>query len=286
MTLAILALVTLLFPPANASGVIVDDFDSYTAGAVISGPNWNPKWANGTQQNLFRADANGGGYAVLNTSVAERLYHITNQNGFTINSGQTIRISSDFRYSYTGGGDITSDFNKNAFGFLLSDQPQWWNGTNKYFSMANRGSAMGNTLPVAPWVETWMPHGKLGLDTAASGTSEWFNIEWTLSVIDNSVWGSAVITDDEGSQTDSQSSTPVDLGFAPGSTLYAGFSTDWNNVGAVPIESFSKIDAVHIDNFSIVSVPEASAFLFGGLICGMFGMNYARRRRTADVEKC
>lgn len=277
-SLACLAMVAALLSASSLSATLVveDNFNSYTPGTTIAGPNWNPKWVAGTQQNLFQASASGG-YAVLNTSVAERLYHIPNQTAFSINTGGRAFIKTDFQYSYTGGGEITTNFNKNAFGLMLSSTPQWWSGTNKHFSLTNRGSAMGNTLTQSPWVETWMPHWKLGANTTDGGLSEWFSVEWELYESGGTIWGQATITDDQGPETDAQTSTPIDLGYLAGETLYAGLSTDYNDVGNVPIESFSLIDAVHIDNFSIVSVPEPGALLFGTLLTTGLGLTLARR---------
>lgn len=266
-------------PDAGAKIIVEDNFDSYAAGANIGGPSWNPKWQSGSdQQNLFTASASGG-YAVLDTSVAQRNYHVPNQTGFSVKAGERVFISTDFQYSYAGGGNITTNFNQNAFGLMVTDQPQWWNGSSKHFTLANRGAAIGNTLSVSPWIEGWQTHSKLGVNTANAELSEWINIEWELYPSGGTVWGRATFTDDQGAQTGSYTSTPIDLGYSVGETLYAGYSTDWNGVGAVSIESFSSIDAVHFDNFSITAIPEPGAVLLGTLLAGALGVAINSRKR-------
>ncbi|VGO12790.1 hypothetical protein PDESU_01344 [Pontiella desulfatans] len=274
---ALLALASMVGATATATIIVSDDFSGYTAGAVIGGPNWNPKWDGGdtSQQSLFRAESGGTGYAVLDTTVAKRSYHIPNQTSFTMGPGLTATVSSDFRYSHEAGGTITANLNKNIFGLLVTDQPQWWNGANKNFSLANRGNAMGNTLPASPFVEGWMTHGSLGVDTTVGGLSHWLRVDWELTDNGSTILGQATITDLD-TATVRYTSTQIDLGLASGSTLYAGYSTDWNDVGAVDIASFSKIDEVHMDNFQIEVIPEPATL---GLISAFGGAVLFIRRR-------
>lgn len=231
---------------------VSDDFGGYAAGSNIGLPNFGAKWDNGdpSQRNLFKADAGGGGFAVLDTTIAKRNYHVNGKVAFVLGAGKTAKIASDFRYSHEAGGNITANLNKNAFGLQVSTSPDWWNGTRKSFSMANRGGAMGNTLPVAPWIEGWETHSSLGVNTTTGGLSDWLRIEWEL--VDNgaSVLGQASISNlTTGSLL--YQSTQADLGLPSGATLYAGYTTDWNDVGSTNIASFSKIDAVHMDNFLV-----------------------------------
>ncbi|MEM6689688.1 MAG: PEP-CTERM sorting domain-containing protein [Planctomycetota bacterium] len=267
-----------LSPFVTAETVLISDgFDSYGAGSNIAGPDWNPKWQTGsTQQNLFKG---GSGYATIDLTLAERNYHIVNQTSFTVNSGDTVKVSSDVQYTHAGLGNGTA-LNQNFIGFLLTDQPQWWNGANKDSSIANRGGALGNLLPAAPWVENWFPHTNVGVSTNAgtAQTSDWFSIELMLSVNGGgNIEGS--LTLDNGSS--SFTTTPVDLGFAAGTTLYAGYTTAWNG-SADPIATTTGISSVNVDNFavsSVTAVPEPTSLV----ALSALGLGCICRRRRSSV---
>ena len=64
---------------------------------------------------------------------------------------------------------------------MVSTDANWWAGTNKVLSLANRGGAIGNLIPANPWVEGWQQHTSVGVDTTAGGTSNVINLSWTLS---------------------------------------------------------------------------------------------------------
>ena len=64
---------------------------------------------------------------------------------------------------------------------MVSTDANWWAGTNKVLSLANRGGAIGNLIPANPWVEGWQQHTSVGVDATAGGTSNVINLSWTLS---------------------------------------------------------------------------------------------------------
>ncbi|QDT67511.1 hypothetical protein MalM25_04100 [Planctomycetes bacterium MalM25] len=265
---------------ASALDIYVDNFDSYDAGSDIGGPNWQPKWAaDSTQQALFKAAAGGEGYGVIDTTVAERQYRVNGKSGFSLLAGDTVNVAADFRYHLEAGGDAPAVFNSNVIGLQLSDSENWWAGSRKSVSLANRGPAMGNRLPVAPWVQNWIPHTSLGIaDPALGGISEWININLELMVSDGTalttagdmipagnIYGSATFTPESlaGEPVENLPVTDVlDLGYTAGTMLYAGFTTDWTSVAEgepTTVSSYASVSEVNIDNFSLVSDAEAPA---------------------------
>jgi hypothetical protein len=44
--------------------------------------------------------------------------------------------------------------------------------------------------------------------------------------------------------------------------------------------TLSNLNVATTWNDVVVAVPEPSAFLFGGLVCGVLGVNYARKRKS------
>ncbi|QDT67512.1 hypothetical protein MalM25_04110 [Planctomycetes bacterium MalM25] len=273
--LALLGVATVAMPASSAT-IFSDNFDSYTAGDNIAGPNWQPKWAAATtQQSLFKAVA--GGYGSIDTTVAERQYRVNGKTPFTVNSGDEIHVKVDMRYSHLPGGNITSNVNSNFFGLQISTSENWWDGTRRSIPLANRGGAIGNSLPAAPWVEGWMPHSNLGVDTTAGGYSEWINIDWELTESGGTIWAEATITP-SGAQP-AYTTTPIDTTIAAGTTIYAGFTTDWNTGGAIPVSQVNNIDDVQVDNFSIetAAIPEPASLA----LCGLTGLAMAGLRRRA-----
>lgn len=261
---------------AQAITVVSDDFSSYAADSTIGGPLWQPKWAaETTQQALLKADAGGEGYAVLDLTVAERQYRVNGKTGFSLSGDDVVNVSADFRYNLNAGGDSPSVFNSNFIGLQLSDSENWWAGSRKSTPLANRGPAVGNRLAEAPFVEGWRPHTTLGVDPVVGGFSEWINIDWTLMVSDGTVsstgdnaatipagniYGFATITPEGLSGALPYDTRILDLGYTEGTTLYAGFSTDWTSVGegeSTIVNDYASISEVNIDNFSVVSSAEA-----------------------------
>ncbi|WOO40863.1 hypothetical protein [Rubellicoccus peritrichatus] len=254
--------ITPLLALISTSNGATDDFTSYANGTALSPSNgWSAKWdsTNATQQDLYTVT---DGVLTLDTSVAWRNYHALNQSGITMSTDKTAILSAEFRYHHTSGGNITTNFNQSAFGLMISDDANWYSGKNAYLAMSNRGGAIGNPLPIAPWIEGWQTHTSLGVDTTAGGTSEWIRIEWKLT--DNGTEIEAV-GDIYNATTGAllYTTTTYTTGIASGSTIYGGFSTAWNGIGDVPIESFSKFDAINIDNFSFAldSVPAGSMII-------------------------
>lgn len=258
---------------ASANLIFTDDFNAYTNGVSIAGADWQPKWdaIDTTQQDLLTGHSDG--YAVLDTSVAKSNYHAPTSHGFIVgSSGGSAVIKADFRYDHTAGGDITEIPNKAAFGLLVSTTANWDSGTNSGIAMANRGGAIGNTLPVDPWIEGWVTHSSLGIDTNSGGSGSWITIELTLTDINGVLWAQATITN-KATDTLLYTTTSFSTNIASSETLFAGITTHWNDVGT-SIVSFSKMEEVHIDNFSVevfskpidVTIsPEISASIGGVL---------------------
>ena len=245
---------TLLLTCAAASAqtgtVISDDFSSYAAGETIWGDDWRPKWDNKdvSQQSLITGSR--GGYAVL-SGKAKKEYHTPNQHAFTLGTDGRAVISTDFRYVYAGGGPITGEVNKNAFGFLLSTSPNWWGGRPATFCIVNRGLALGNLVPFDPWAQGWMLHKDLGIDLENVSTSKWLNLTWTVYDKDGMLEGRAVVSD--GPKVLHESS-PVALKIPSDAILYTGFTTGWSETDT-DLTGFSRIREVHFDNFKVRGAP-------------------------------
>ncbi|QBG46570.1 glycosyl hydrolase family protein [Verrucomicrobia bacterium S94] len=137
---------------------------------------------------------------------------------------------------------------------MVSTTSDWDTGINEGFYIAQRGEAVGNRLPDYPWIEGWITHSALGVDTANADTSVWFSVEWTIRDVNGSLYAQAVLSDGDAIN---YASTEVDLGIPTGTELFAGYSTGGNDTG-LSIETFGKISEVHVDNFSVVdSTPAA-----------------------------
>lgn len=250
-----IALSISLLPAACLQAAVLysDDFSSYAAGTSIAGANWDPKWEAGTdQQDLMTGSGNVGGsyYGVL-SGLAKFNYNIPCQTPFTVTSPDKVVVRSDFRYNHLSGGN-TTNVNQSAFGLLLSTTPAWNTGTDKTAPFTNRGSAMGMKLPLSPWQEGWVTHSSLGVDTAAGGLSDWFTLESTLTASNSTIW---IKTDMLGiSGTVLVNGTLWDTGLADTTTLYAGYSTAWNNTG-LNLQDMARFSEVHVDNFQIESLP-------------------------------
>ncbi|MDZ8117433.1 family 16 glycosylhydrolase [Pontiella agarivorans] len=227
----------------SAITVVSDDFSIYAPGVSIAG-NWDPKSDGGSQEDLFTGW--NSEYAVLDGE-AELNYHIPHQTGFTIGSGGSAVIRSDFRYVYAGGGNITNYFNNHIFGLMISTTPDWESGSTEGFYIAQRGGAIGNRLNDDPWIEGWISHSTLGVNTDNTDTSIWFSVEWTIRDVGGALQAQAVLTDGDSVN---YTSTEEELSIPTGTEIFAGYSTGWNNTG-MSIEAFGKILEVHMDNFSV-----------------------------------
>lgn len=273
LTLTSLSIV-LAASSANAAIVASDNFDGLAAGTALdSSADWNAKWnaAPSTQQNLYKAD--GAGAINLDMSVAEINYHAVNAAGFVVGAGGAT-ISLDFNYTHNGAGNPTN-LNKTFFGPTISTTPNWWDGGNQQLTLAQRGGAIGNTLPAAPWVENWVNHSALGVNHTGgvASTSSNIAVVWTLSEgAGGTIEGVGTYTHAGGTNT----SSVIDTGIANGTTIYGGFSTGWNDVGG-SLESATNISNLNIDNFEIetVVVPEPSSVLLASLSA----LGLLRRRR-------
>jgi len=137
---------------------------------------------------------------------------------------------------------------------------------------------MGLNVPVDPWIEGWLTHSSLGVNTTTGGTSNWITLEYKLCDNGITVEASVDFLDSSGTSlipagTTSYTATSL----ASGTTLYTGFSTNWNNVGDVGVGSYSKLSSVNIDNFIVTSVPEPTSFLL--VTVGLVGCIIPRRRK-------
>ncbi len=226
----------------------------------------------------------GNEYATIDLSKAYRHYTVTNQTGFTIDTGDTVVVSSDIRYTHNGLGEPAA-FNWGTFGLAVFNGNTWWTGVRDDIAVASRGGAIGTRLPAAPWIEGWLSHASLGVDFEANlddqgepiaedqrvpQVSDWLRQEWTLTVNGSGfVEGVATITSLEDSSV-TFTTTPYELGklnggagYSSGATLYGGYNTGWDSgldhdndpltdnqvVAKELITNFSRSD---VDNFSVV----------------------------------
>lgn len=271
--------------------VASDDFSSYADGSAIAGPDWNVKWQGGSdQQNLMTAN---GGVAFLDTATANSNYHMVQQTGFTLNAGDTASITTDFTYTHNGLGAPVA-FNQSMFGILLRGDNTgagagnlWWQGNNQNvtsvsMNIANRGAAIGNTLPVAPWIENWNPHGDNGVNinagytdvdgdglyttgvdtlTGLTSTSSVISVSMDLSI--NAAGNHEAVLNYGGF-----TSTAVDTGLIAGNQVFTGFTNAW--VGAAPNTTLSQtnIQQISMDNFvvDVTAVPEPSSLILLSLV--------------------
>ncbi|VGO17462.1 hypothetical protein PDESU_06058 [Pontiella desulfatans] len=250
---AILLSLALVAGTVGAQVIFEDDFSSYSGS--INGANWNPKWAAGTdQQNLLMAY---DGILEFDTTIAQRNYHCPSKTGFTVGTND-VYIITDARYVYEGGGNITANLNKGAFGLYFSQTDLWYSGPDKSSPMCNRGAAVGHNRIDGSGVDGWNTHSSLGVNTANNETSNWFKVVSRLVSSNSTIWVQALVYDVDDTYLESPVSTGVisDSGVADGTTIYAGYSPGYNNVGNTNIASFSKFTAVHYDNFYVGSKPE------------------------------
>ncbi|MGB7323554.1 MAG: PEP-CTERM sorting domain-containing protein [Rubripirellula sp.] len=281
-TLLLFAVTLGLITSAKADLIFMDDFSGFSANQEINynsgtGSTWKQKWDgnDATQRNLIKATGTGG--ATLDTSIAVRNYHALAQTAFSISAGETAVVSSDFQYTH--GAGVAANVNKNFFGLLVSTTPDWWSGTNKAMSVANRGAAIGNLLPVAPWTENWVLHANLGVDTLTGGTSDWLNASMNLSINASGNYEGILEITKVADDSSVFTSSPVDLGLVAGTSLYAGYTTDWNN-SPDSIASVNNITSLGLNNFSIsvTAVPEPSSLALVGLAGGLMAVR--RRKRS------
>lgn len=253
-TIALAISMVLSIATVHAAVIFQDNFNSYSNGVPIGGPNWNAKWDANTnnvplQQNLFTAVDEGGtnGIAKLDTQSAHRNYFIVSQTAATIPSNHYATVVSDFRIELSAGDPPS--FNQNAFGLLVSTKPAWWDGVNGSFSLCHRGGAWGNRLPVDPWLEGWNAWSELGLDKNVGGTSDWFRIEWTIENGASNYVATAKVLNMAGDTLHAAST--IELNIANETPIYAGYTTDWNDLGPTNVASFSNVQEVDMDNFKV-----------------------------------
>ncbi|MEO0796702.1 MAG: hypothetical protein AAFX93_16155 [Verrucomicrobiota bacterium] len=241
---------------AHAAVIIDEDFESYTNGDGLQTiTDWSV--ATSPAAGLYTI---AGGAISLDTGTAQRNYHAVNSNGFAMSSGDVAILSVEFRYTHTSGGDITTNFNKEAFGLLVSSTPNTTGGTVAKFTMTNRGGAIGTRLPISPWIEGWVPHTSVGVDTTAGGTSDWVRLVLTLTDNGTDIQAQGAVYNVGNNQL-IYTGTAYSTGISSGSTIYAGLTTGYNDVGDVSIESFSKFSEVEFDNLQFESIDNAEVSL-------------------------
>lgn len=256
----------------QAGIVYEDDYSSYAEGSnIAASPNWNATWLSSdtTQQNLFVGGA--GGTATIDLQVAKSQYRAIAQSGFSITGSEVATIQTQFQYTHNGQGQ-PSAFNQNFFGLMVTSQPQWWNGSNFEFGMANRGTALGNTLPSAPWVENWGDHGSIGVDDTGGTQSTSNMLDMVMTITADATSGNYFAQVTYGGMTSSLMNT----GIAAGTTIYAGYSVGWDNSGGAK-SALTNIDRVTMDNFRISTVPEPSSAIV--LAAARLGLVSIRRRK-------
>lgn len=224
--------------------VYEDDFSNPAYASTIGGADWDPKNDGGTQANLMAAT---NGYGVMDMANMEHQYHAPVKHGFSLDEGDVAIIASDFRYKHKAG-QITNNFNKAAFGLLISSSGNWSAG-GATFTMCNRGGAMGNNLPFSPWVEGWKNHNSdFGVNPATGGYSDWFTVEWRVERGAANYVATARVRDLAGGLM--YESTPIPLSYANGSTIYAGYSPGWSIEGS-KLAAHTGLEEVNFDNFKI-----------------------------------
>ena len=243
---------------AHATIVVSDNFDS----GSLAG--WSQKWT-ATMNSKF---SNTGTNVVMD-GTATAQYRVINTTGFSLSAGETATISSDFRMDHTGVDPtkVNGDF----IGFLLTDTTTWYDGANMTSDIANRKGAVGDTLPFAPWVENWIGWGNFGINNGVGGVGNWFSMDMNLSVSNGTYWSSMDINHGGGTTTTSLK----DLGIAAGTTVYAGYTTAYNNSGTNIMVSAS-MNKVEMDNFQVDVIPEPATI---GLVAAFGGAVLFIRRR-------
>ena len=263
--IALAAIVGLSFgiSQANADLIVDEDCSSFTDGDNIgSSSDWNVKWdgTDTSQQNLFVAESGTG---TIDYQIAKSQYRAIHQTGFSLQAGDTATIETEFRFTHNGQGNPT-DLNENFFGMQFTTGPAWWQGDNQEITIANRGAAIGNRLPFAPWIQNWVTQSSLGVDTTGGvdSTSNWIDVTVDLYV---GISGNYEAVLSYAGAT----ATAIDLGsnFAAGTTIYAGITSAWDGSGGTKADH-THINGVAIDNFRITvdAIPEptgAALLIFG-----------------------
>ena len=268
--LSLIMALSMIVGAAGAGIVFQDDFED----GIDTGADWNPKWQSGSdQQNLFNSDP--GGYATLDTATAIRNYHIDTKHGFSVSGTDYATMTMDMRYVHNGLGNGLQA-NKVFIALQFNETPTWWDGNVETKGVVNRNDAIGLIHPASPWVEGWITHSSLGVNTTAgtSQTSSWVVVQSTISVSGGNYWLDTDLYAADGT-TLLYDGTSFDTGEAAGTTIYAGLTTAWQD-STNRIETITNIEEVHIDNFIVETIPEPATF---GLIAAFGGAALFIRRR-------
>jgi hypothetical protein len=266
-------------------------FDSYATGNLPGGSEWNEKWvaAPSSQQFLYQVGAANGvggsqGIAV-STSLVESGYSAKYQAGV---SGTSYTVSAQFQMTID---DTAPDKpNHSAFGVLLSDAPQAWNGGathNVEFTLVrrdggNRYGATGLTLAGVP--QGWEQNSELGLPNtlpaaATTATSDWFSIRLTITDTGSGTWdllGEVIDSGDNVVYSYLDANKALPAGFTPGATLYGGLVVPWVDSASYLVLSQGHVDSLNIDNFSITAIPEPGSIA----LLSLSSLALLRRRRA------
>ncbi|MDA9317436.1 hypothetical protein N9Q19_01390 [Puniceicoccaceae bacterium] len=259
------------------------DFDTYASGESLNGDDWKPKWQGGSdQQNLFTGS--GLGTAILDTSIATTNYHMPSTTGFSLTGADTATIQVDFRYTLAAG--VLGYANKGFFALGITNEINWWAGNPNFHAVANRGMAIGTTLPVSPWVQQWIPHNSVGItgvtnlgggqfNIAEDTTSNWLTLRTSVDVVGGFYRIKSDIYNAEGTLLSAGGSWNA-TNIAEDTIIYSSMTTGYNDAGGT-IQNATAVKQVEIDSFSLVStVPEPSAY---ALIVGMLALGSVMIRR-------
>jgi hypothetical protein len=259
--MAILMALAMVAGTVQATIVFQDDF----ADGIDTANDWNPKWESGSdQQGLFQPDGTGS-HAILDTSVAIRNYHIDTKHAFSVSGTDYATISMDMRYVHNGLGNGLQ-VNKVFIAPQFNYTPTWWDGNPvESKGVVNRNGAIGLTHPLSPWVEGWVAHGSLGVNTTAgsSQTSNWIVVQSTITVQGGNYWLDTDLYAADGT-TLLLDGTAFDTGNAAGGTIYAGLTTAWQD-NTNSIATITNIESVHVDNFKVEVIPEPATLALLGL---------------------
>lgn len=139
--------------------------------------------------------------------------------------------------------------------------------------------------------------GRLDLTFESVDTTGFFGRTFSMKYwINDTGFESAdsfVVTVNDGS-TDTQllSLVNTDLEVGPGDD---GNASEWFTLTAdldalgvgdvltltISADTNSGAESIFVDNIRFEAIPEPSAFLFGGLVCSVFGVNYTRKQRQS-----
>lgn len=209
-------------------------------------------------------DSNGstdswGFFANLNNlrAVGYRSFNFTNGNT-SLQVGDTFRWSMDNGGVDIGGSSVGLSLRSgNVIGVPGNTGDSTIFAGSRFRFEFQQGESNYTIVDSAGNVDTGIPFRRTGLD-----------LEFTLTATDTYSL----------SITDVNSASP--LGIFTGTLVGSGTAIE--SLAAYNRFSGNGSDQnVFFNNFSVTAIPEPSAFLFGGLVCSVLGVNFARKRQLA-----